>query len=252
MVSGDSEGGDVKGEEGRDTGEIENPATSHPSPFTLPSSQPIGIFGGTFDPIHFGHLRLAEEMALALGLSRVLFVPAGQPPHRESPRIAALHRLEMVRCAIAGNSFFAVDAREVQREQPSYTVDTLTSLRDELGSEQPLWLLLGADAFLGLASWHHWQQLFELANIAVVTRPGARLLQPDAMQEPLKSEVLKRQVADHSAARPAGSVWFQQMTPLEISATAIRNILSQQGSVRYLLPDAVLNYIHEHQLYRQT
>jgi len=213
---------------------------------------PIGIFGGTFDPVHFGHLRLAEEMALALRLSRVLFIPAGRPPHREPPRIAATHRLEMVRCAIAGNPFFAVDEREVRREQPSYTVDTLTSLRDELGSEQTLWLLLGADAFLGLPGWHHWQQLFELANIAVVTRPGARLLQPDDMQEPLKSEVLKRQVADPSAAGFAGSVWFQQMTPLEIASTAIRNILSQQGSVRYLLPDAVLNYIYEHQLYIQT
>lgn len=252
MVSGDREGGDVKGEAGRGAGEIENPATSHPSPFSLSPSQSTGIFGGTFDPIHFGHLRLAEEMAVALSLSRVLFIPAGQPPHREPPRIAARHRLEMVRCAIAGNPFFAVDEREVQRAQPSYTVDTLTSLRSELGPEQTLWLLLGADAFLGLPSWHHWQRLFELANIAVVTRPGARLLQPDAMQEPLKSEVLKRQVADHSAAGPAGSVWFQQMTPLEISATAIRDTLSRQGSVRYLLPDAVLNYIYEHQLYRQT
>ncbi|MDP1864342.1 MAG: nicotinate-nucleotide adenylyltransferase [Thiobacillus sp.] len=213
---------------------------------------PIGIFGGTFDPIHFGHLRLAEEMAAALGLSRVLFMPAGQPPHREAPRIAAAHRLEMVRRAIAENPLFAVDAREVQRAQPSYTVESLTALRDELGPDQPLWLLLGADAFLGLASWHHWQRLFGLANIAVVTRPGAQLLQPDAMQEPLKSEVLNRQVADHTAAGPAGSVWFQHMTPLEISATAIRDILGQQGSVRYLLPDTVLNYIYEHQLYLQT
>ena len=213
---------------------------------------PIGIFGGTFDPIHFGHLRLAEEMAAALGLSRVLFMPAGQPPHREVPLISAAHRLEMVRLAIAGNSFFAVDAREVQREQPSYTVESLTSLRDELGPDQPMWLLLGADAFLGLASWHQWQRLFGLANIAVVTRPGAQSLQPDDMEEPLKSEVLNRQVADHTAAGPAGSVWFQHMTPLEISATAIRDILGQQGSVRYLLPDTVLNYIYEHQLYLQT
>ena len=213
---------------------------------------PIGIFGGTFDPIHFGHLRLAEEMAAALGLSRVLFMPAGQPPHREVPLISAAHRLEMVRLAIAGNSFFAVDAREVQREQPSYTVESLSSLRDELGPDQPMWLLLGADAFLGLASWHQWQRLFGLANIAVVTRPGAQSLQPDDMEEPLKSEVLNRQVADHTAAGPAGSVWFQHMTPLEISATAIRDILGQQGSVRYLLPDTVLNYIYEHQLYLQT
>ena len=213
---------------------------------------PIGIFGGTFDPIHFGHLRLAEEMAAALGLSRVLFMPAGQPPHRDMPRISAAHRLEMVRRAIADNPFFAVDAREVQRAQPSYTVESLTSLRDELGPDQPMWLLLGADAFLGLAGWHHWQRLFGLANIAVVTRPGALLLHPDIMEEPLKSEVLNRQVSDHTAAGPAGSVWFQHMTPLEISATAIRDILGQQGSVRYLLPDTVLNYIYEHQLYLQT
>ncbi len=213
---------------------------------------PIGVFGGTFDPIHFGHLRLAEEMTAALDLSRVLFVPAGQPPHRAQPGIASTHRLEMVRRAIAGNPLFEVDAREVARPEPSYTVDTLTALRGEQGVGQPLWLMMGADAFLGLASWHRWQQLFDLANIVVVTRPGAHTLQPDTLPEPLKSEVLKRQVTDPSAAGPAGSVLLRQMTPLEISATAIRETLSRQGSVRYLLPDAVLNYIHEHQLYRQT
>ena len=213
---------------------------------------PIGIFGGTFDPIHFGHLRLAEEMAAALGLQRVVFIPAGQPPHRDAPQTAAVHRLEMVRRAITGNPLFAVDAREVQRPQPSYTVDTLSSLREEMGPEQPMWLLLGADAFLDLPSWHEWRRLFDLANIAVVTRPGSRVLQADAMQEPLKSESLKRQVADPSAAGSAGSLWLQQMTPLDISATAIRNMLGRQGSVRYLLPDAVLDYIYEHQLYLQT
>lgn len=213
---------------------------------------PIGIFGGTFDPIHFGHLRLAEEMALALGLGRVLFVPAGRPPHRAVPQVTAGHRLEMVRLAIAGNPFFAVDAREVQRDQPSYTVDTLTSLRAEVGSGQALWLMLGADAFLGLASWHRWQQVFELANIAVVTRPGAQALHPDALLEPLKSDVLPRLVTDSSAVGSAGSVCFQPMTPLGISATAIRNTLSQQDSARYLLPESVLNYINEHQLYLKT
>ena len=210
---------------------------------------PIGVFGGTFDPIHFGHLRLAEELADALGLDRVLFIPAGQPPHRGAPRTAASHRLEMVRRAIAGNPRFVADAREVQNPRPSYTVDTLTDLRAELGDAQPLWLLLGADAFFGLPSWHEWLRLFELAHIAVAQRPGARMMQSDAMPEPLKSEVLKRQVADGSAAGPAGSVLLRQMTPLEISATAIRDTLDRQGSVRYLLPDAVLDYIHEHQLY---
>lgn len=207
--------------------------------------QPIGIFGGTFDPIHFGHLRLAEEMAEALELSQVRFIPAGQPPHRGTPRTEAAHRLEMVRRAIAGNPRFAVDAREVGSPDPSYTVDTLTALRAELGNEQPLWLLLGADAFLGLPTWHEWRRLFELANIAVAARPGARLLQSDTLPDDLKQEVSQRQ----QAAGSAGSLLLRQMTPLDISATAIRDTLARQGSARYLLPDAVLDYIHEHQLY---
>ena len=211
--------------------------------------QPVGIFGGTFNPIHFGHLRLAEDMAEGLGLSRVLFIPTGQPPHRGAPRTAATHRLEMVRRAVAGNPRFGVDAREVARPDPSYTVDTLTTLRAELGNEQPLWLLLGADAFLGLPGWHAWRRLFDLANIAVAARPGARLLQSDAMPDILKDEVSQRQQAAGSASGPAGSVLLRAMTPLDISATAIRDTLARQGSARYLLPDAVLDYIHEHQLY---
>ena len=213
---------------------------------------PIGVFGGTFDPIHFGHLRLAEEMADALGLDRVLFIPAGQPPHRGVPHTAASHRLEMVRRAIAGNPRFVADAREVQRPRPSYTVDTLTALRAELGGAQPLWLLLGADAFLDLPSWHEWRRLFELANIAVAERPGARLMQSDAIMEPLKSEMSQRQVTVGTPTGPAGSVLLRATPPLDISATAIRDILARQGSARYLLPDAVLDYIHEHQLYTPT
>jgi nicotinate-nucleotide adenylyltransferase len=211
--------------------------------------QAIGIFGGTFDPIHFGHLRLAEELAEAIGLERVLFIPAGQPPHRGAPRTAAVHRLEMVRRAIVGNPRFGADAREVISLRPSYTVDTLTELRAELGNERPVWLLLGADAFLGLTTWHEWRRLFELANLAVAARPGAQLLQADAMPQELKNEVSQRQLADGAAAGPAGSVLLRQMTPLDISATAIRDTLGRHGSARYLLPDAVLGYIHEHQLY---
>jgi nicotinate-nucleotide adenylyltransferase len=210
---------------------------------------PLGIFGGTFDPIHFGHLRLAEEMAEAIGLSRVLFIPAGQPPHRGAPRTSSRHRLEMVRRAIAGNPRFEVDAREVDSPQPSYTVDTLSALRAELGMKQPLWLLLGGDAFLGLPDWHAWRRLFDLANIAVAARPGARLLQSDALRDELKREVSLRLLAEGAAAGAAGAVLLRQMTPLDISATAIRDTLARHGSARYLLPDAVLDYIHEHQLY---
>ena len=241
-TSGAGEGTGVKGE-------AENFATPHPSPFTLHPSRPIGVFGGTFDPIHFGHLRLAEEMAEAIGLERVLIIPAGQPPHRGAPRTAAVHRLEMVRRAIAGNPRFELDAREVESPHPSYTVDTLTALRAELGDRRPLWLLLGADAFLGLPTWHEWRRLFDLAHIAVAQRPGARLLQSDAMRDPLKSEALPRQVADGSAAAPAGSVLLRAMTPLDISATAIRELLARRRSARYLLPDAVIDYIHQQKLY---
>lgn len=211
--------------------------------------QPIGVFGGTFDPIHFGHLRLAEEMAEELGLRQVRFIPAGQPPHREAPHVAATHRLEMVRRAICGNPRFSVDAREVENPRPSYTVDTLKALRTELDETQPLWLLLGADAFLGLPSWHNWRQLFELANIVVAERPGASLLESAAMPESLKNELSERQMSEGSAGGRAGSVLLRQMTPLAISATAIRDTLARRGSVRYLLPDAVHDYIYEHQLY---
>lgn len=205
--------------------------------------------GGTFDPIHYGHLRLAEEMGEAIGIERVLFVPAGRPPHREAPCTAASHRLEMVRRAVAGNPRFAVDEREVQRPHPSYTVDTLSALRAELGKERPLWLLLGADAFFGLTGWHQWRRLFDLAHIAVGARPGARLTHSGAMPDELRQELSQRQATEIPAA-PAGSVLLREMTPLDISATAIRDTLTRHGSARYLLPDAVLDYIHEHHLYR--
>lgn len=206
--------------------------------------------GGTFDPVHYGHLRLAEEMAEAIGLGQVRFIPAGQPPHRGAPRTAATHRLEMVRRAIDGNRRFELDAREVASPRPSYTVDTLTELRAELGSERPLWLLLGADAFLGLPTWHEWRRLFELAHIVVAARPGAdAALQPDALPEALKQQAVPRLVADAAVAGPAGSVLLRPMTPLDISATTIRDTLGQGRSARYLLPDAVLDYIHEHGLY---
>lgn len=206
---------------------------------------PLGVFGGTFDPIHYGHLRLAEDMADALGLERVLFIPAGQPPHRGAPRTEARHRLAMVRRAVAGNPRFVADAREVERDAPSYTVDTLTELRAELGNERPLWLLLGADAFLALPTWHDWRRLFGLANIAVAARPGALLLDAASFPTMLGDEVAQRR--DRSG--PAGGVRIRQTPPLDISATAIRDTLARGGSARYWLPDSVLDYIHEHQLY---
>ena len=149
--------------------------------------EPLGVFGGTFDPVHFGHLRLAEEACAALGLQQVLWVPAGRPPHRDRPLAASAHRLHMVSLAIAGNPRFALDATEAGSDTASYTVNTLRRLRQQLGSAQPLVLLLGADAFAGLPSWYHWQELFELAHLAVATRPQ-HSLDPDRLPPALAAQ----------------------------------------------------------------
>lgn len=212
---------------------------------------PIGIFGGTFDPVHFGHLRLAEEMAEALGLVTVRFVPAGTPPHRTRPRTGAHHRLQMVRLAIAGNPRFVLDDREVDLPRLSYTVETLASLRGELGADQPLCLLLGADAFLGLTTWHRWQDLFTLAHIAVAHRPGfPQSAWKDAMPEVLRTELEARMAHPQDlSCRAAGLVVARPITALDISATHIRDALRAGHSPRYLLPDSVLDYIQAHQLY---
>jgi nicotinate-nucleotide adenylyltransferase len=204
--------------------------------------------GGTFDPIHFGHLRMAEELASALALDEVRFIPAGQPPHRAPPRTDAAHRLQMTRLAIAGNPRFVLDEREVREARASYTVDTLTALRQELGEAQPLWLLLGADAFLGLSTWKDWRHLFDLAHLAVAHRPSYRLAESDALPAPLAQELAHR-LRDLPATTAAGTIVQRPVTALDISATAIRQYLGAGVGARYLLPDSVLDYIRQHRLY---
>jgi len=213
---------------------------------------PIGLLGGTFDPIHFGHLRLAEELAEILQLDQVRFIPAGQPPHRGQPRAAAQHRLEMVRRAVTGNPRFVLDARELQRDSPSYSVDTLTALRAELAAETPLVLFMGGDAFLGLTSWHQWRQLFDLAHIAVAHRPGYSLASwEDALPDTLRTCLSTRR-CEHAAdilEKPAGRVFLHTITQLDISASQIRYRALRGQSLRYLLPDPVIDYINENRLY---
>lgn len=268
--SGSSKGGRVKGEG-------QNPEAPHPSPLTLPSSpnHAIGVLGGTFDPIHFGHLRMAEELADALNLAEVRFIPAGQPPHRATPSTSATHRLNMVRLAIATNPRFSVDEREVRLERASYTVDTLSDLRHELGGEQAIWLLMGADAFLGLPTWKNWRALFDLAHIAVAHRPGYQITQSDNLNEALRQELEQRLISEGERGKreeknpeashpspftlptsPAGRIVFSPITQLDISATGLRsnlqsgrNNLQASRSVRYLTPDRVADYIQENQLY---
>lgn len=217
-----------------------------------PGVKPIGLFGGTFDPVHIGHLRLAEEAADHLGLARVRWIPAGQPGHREAPRVSSAQRLEMVRLAIAGNPRFELDASEVGANTPSYTVPTLERLRqvENLGVSRPLVLLVGADSFAGLPDWHRWPSLFDLAHIAVAHRPGFPI---DVASLPPALAAIYRQRFNASPAvladTAAGCIVTFAMTQLDISATKIRTLLVNDRSPRYLLPDAVIAYIQGTRLY---
>ena len=219
-----------------------------------PNERPLGIFGGTFDPVHFGHLRLAEEALEALDLAGVRWIPAGQPALREPPQVAAGQRLAMVRLAIADNSRFSVDAAEIEASTPSYTVPTLERLRraDQCGGRRPLVLLLGADAFAALPAWHRWQSLFALAHIAVAHRPGFPI-EVDRLPVALADSYRERHCADPAllATVPAGRIVPFAMTQLAISATRIRALLAKGGSVRYLLPEAVVAHIRNANLYRE-
>jgi nicotinate-nucleotide adenylyltransferase len=209
--------------------------------------QPIGILGGTFDPIHYGHLRLAEEMLELAGLRQIRFVPTGTPPHRDAPQVSATQRSEMVKLAIADQPAFVLDERATE----CYTVDTLRELRAEMGEQQPLCLLMGGDAFLQLHTWHEWEQLFGLAHIVVGYRPGftieERIITAPA---PLREHYQKRLCAATTLrAQAHGGIAVLGIPKLEISATVIRSRVAEQRSIRYLLPNTVAEYIHQHQLY---
>ncbi|MDZ4203049.1 MAG: nicotinate-nucleotide adenylyltransferase [Gallionella sp.] len=215
------------------------------------SDRPIGIFGGTFDPIHFGHLRLAEEMLELAGLEHIRFIPTGTPPHRDAPQVSARQRSAMVRLAISDQPAFVLDEREVSRDRLCYTVDTLGELRAEFGAMQPLCLLMGGDAFLQLHTWHEWEKLFELAHIVVGHRPGFTLEErihgtPERLQQQYKQRLCETKDLSRTAY---GGIVELVIPKLEISATDIRRRVAGQHTIRYLLPDAVANHIHQHHLY---
>jgi nicotinate-nucleotide adenylyltransferase len=213
---------------------------------------PVGIFGGTFDPIHYGHLRLAEEIVEGAKLAEVRFMPSGTPPHRARPGADAADRVAMARLAVAGNDRFSVDDRETRRSGPGYTFDTLTELRGEVGQQRALVLLLGADAFLEFATWHRWRTLFDLAHVVVAYRPGFPIdTWQSRMPEPLAHEYSARHMQQPLAVHlaPAGGIAAVSMTGLDISATFVRNAIREGASARYLVPDPVLDYIRSHGLY---
>lgn len=194
--------------------------------------KPLALFGGTFDPVHLGHLSVAWEAAELLD-AEVRLMPASVPPHRPAPLANPEQRVAMLHAALQKQDRLAVDTRELRRTGPSYTYDTLRELRAEQG-DRPLVLLLGADAFAGLPSWHRWRELFDVAHLGVLSRPGA---EPE-LPHTLWAEIDGRRTADVAElrARPSGKVIELAVTPLEISATRIRELLAAGRDPRYLLP----------------
>ena len=209
----------------------------------------IGIYGGTFDPVHFGHLRPALEVQQGLALDEVRFIPAGQPPHRGEPHASVEQRLAMLNLAIADQPGFVIDEREIHRSGPSYMVDTLQSIREEV-SDTAMALIMGFDAFTGLASWHQWPRIIELANIVITHRPGWS--QESYQKDKVLSEFVSGHLCEtaHLANQTAGCLTFFPVSQLEISATAIRQQVNNNQSIRYLLPDNVFDYIKQQGIYR--
>jgi nicotinate-nucleotide adenylyltransferase len=212
-------------------------------PWIDPADLRVGILGGTFDPVHYGHLVIAEEVREALGLDRVLFVPAPRPPHKLDEEVAPIaDRVAMVALAIAANPSFAISEIELGRDGPSYTVDTLAELALEAarqGVARELFFIISVEALAEIRSWHEPERLFELARLAVVPRPGAPLPDP---------ALLAAMLPGGSAS--AGRVACVQTVPLAHSSSDVRARATSGRSIRYLVPPAVEAYIRDHRLYR--
>ena len=201
------------------------------------ANRALAIFGGTFDPVHLGHLRVAWEAAEFLGAD-VYLMPANVPPHRPQPVASAGQRAAILRAALQGQDRLLLDERELRRDGPSYTVDTLVELRREIGPDRAVVLLVGADAFSGLASWHRWQELFDLAHIGVLTRAGHEITESAELAEQTRD----RRVVSVADLRQSasGSVIDIRVSALEISATHIRSELAAGREPRYLVPASLL------------
>jgi nicotinate-nucleotide adenylyltransferase len=204
----------------------------------------IGVYGGTFNPVHYGHLRTALEVKELFDLEQLRLIPCHVPPHRDEPEVPAHLRLRMLEAAVADTDGFSVDRRELDRAGPSYMVDTLHSLRNEIG-DTPLLLFIGADAFAGLERWYQWQRLFDYAHVVVMTRPGYAELDVSAFLQ-------QRLGADRTqlSRQAAGYLVFQEVTALDISATAIRELVAAGRDPQFLLPDRVIELIRRHHLYQ--
>lgn len=208
---------------------------------------PVGVFGGTFDPVHYGHLRSALELVEYLNLDHLRMMPCAVPAHRSAPSCSARERAAMVELAVASEPRLVCDPRELHRQGPSYTIDSLEELRREFGAARSLCLVMGCDALLGLDAWHRWQDLLNTAHIVVIARPGWQLPATGVVADWLAQHREESPQALHN--RASGCVLVKELRPLAISSTEIRNVLGSAKSARYLLPESVIDYIEQRKLY---
>lgn len=209
----------------------------------------VAFMGGTYSPIHNGHLRVAVEVADLFALKELKLIPCLQPVHKTRPTILTQHRLEMLKLAVESDSRLTVDDREIVRSEPSYSIDTLKELRSELGEHVSIVMVIGMDSFLSLCSWKDWRQLICYAHIFVVSRPGWHPSFSDELNN-YYEKYRASSIAELQCA-PSGLIWFEALAPLDISSSMIRRLIASRRSIAYLIPDSVRNYIDEHKLYLQ-
>ena len=210
----------------------------------------LGIFGGTFDPVHFGHTMLVSALLRKFDFEEIRFLPCREPPHKQAVHVGAQHRLHMLNLVAESNPRLVVDDRELKRLGPSYTVDTLRELREEAGAECALVLILGIDAFLRFCTWHEYDQILSICHIMLLQRPGYTLEDTGCEYELLGKHGTKEVAALHQT--PGGYIFLSAEKEIEISSTAIRGCIAEGGQPRYLLPGTVWGYIRSHGLYRRT
>ena len=211
----------------------------------------IGVYGGTFNPIHFGHLRAAEEIYYRFRLGKVIFVPSAQPPHKSSEQIIdPLHRLKMATLAVTGNEHFQVSDIEVNRPGKSYTIDTLRELKRQ-NPEKNFYFIAGLDSFLGIHTWHKWRELFSETDFVVTSRPGAPKVARGKLIPAAVRREFKYSAEDDIFTHKSGCrVYYAGVTGVDISSSAIRRMVREGQSIRYLLPRRAIEYIIENKLYR--
>ncbi|MBG6031572.1 nicotinate-nucleotide adenylyltransferase [Proteus hauseri] len=222
------------------------PRTHHSTPLI---NQAIALYGGTFDPIHYGHLRPVEALSGLIGLKEVIWLPNNIPPHRPQPEASSQQRLEMVQLALEPYSSFKVDTRELEKPTPSYTIETLRDFRKEIGDKQPLAFIIGQDSLLSINTWHQWDKLLDVCHLLVCARPGYQThFENIQMQTWLTQHQTKQQEDIHCL--PSGKIFLADTPLYNISATDIRARHKAGLNCHDLLPNSVEDYIRQQQLYK--